>query len=328
MCTRQRFAGAVLGVAVALLLGGAGAARAGFVVPFDPTGGAGANPNNVLAATGFSFSPGNLLLIGAGNLTGAEVGDVIPVLYQAFVNGIPTAGGNSASLAPDNGNISINGNPALGIQLVLTAQFTEKVASVVGTTVTFAPDLTAGPNQVMMYAQPSTDANINDPNSTNQYPGAGSTLILSGHLATTGFTSDFTVTDNTGTQLLNQFNSASYSGIHTVVGNGDPDMTVMVTSPNPNYFLTPPTTVITLTFNNVTTTTPFTAVTPAMVMFNGATPNVGTINGQNGTDTLMQQQASATFAAAVPEPASLTLLGIGALGLLGYGWRKRKQAQA
>ena len=31
-------------------------------------------------------------------------------------------------------------------------------------------------------------------------------------------------------------------------------------------------------------------------------------------------------ATAAPEPASLTLLATGALGLLGYGWRKRKQA--
>jgi hypothetical protein len=39
--------------------------------------------------------------------------------------------------------------------------------------------------------------------------------------------------------------------------------------------------------------------------------------------------ATATFTAqVVPEPASLTLLGIGAAGLFGYGWRRRKRAAA
>jgi hypothetical protein len=33
-------------------------------------------------------------------------------------------------------------------------------------------------------------------------------------------------------------------------------------------------------------------------------------------------------AAAVPEPASLTMLGIGAVSLMGYAWRRRKKAAA
>jgi hypothetical protein len=41
--------------------------------------------------------------------------------------------------------------------------------------------------------------------------------------------------------------------------------------------------------------------------------------GELGAITSYSQEANAT-----PEPASLTLVGLGAAGLLGYGWRRRR----
>jgi hypothetical protein len=49
-----------------------------------------------------------------------------------------------------------------------------------------------------------------------------------------------------------------------------------------------------------------------------------TFVGQGGTDALMTPLTQDVGVA--PEPASLTLLGTGAVALLGYGWRRRRQA--
>jgi hypothetical protein len=45
-----------------------------------------------------------------------------------------------------------------------------------------------------------------------------------------------------------------------------------------------------------------------------------------GTDQAFVDNLSVTSTTAVPEPSTLTLLSLGSLSLLGYGWRRRKQA--
>ena len=76
------------------------------------------------------------------------------------------------------------------------------------------------------------------------------------------------------------------------------------------------------------TTIPDQGLPPNPYYEDGTVQKVGTIFNLpgGGTDTYFIQ--SAPDATAAPEPSSLTLLGLGALGLLGYWWRKRKQVVA
>ena len=315
-------------VASLVALGLAVPARAGNVIGLDPTGGGGVNPNNLLQASSFSWLPGNSLGIGGGgNLV---VGQDVHVLYQAILGSINTTGANSAALGSNNGNITINGSINTGVQFVITAEFTEKVASLtlvsgVAQSVVFAPDLAAGVNSLKIYAQPSGNANINSSNSpTNEYPGAGATLILSGHAVAPNFTGSFAedVTSDPrlgGTAVaLNQHSggSGSDAGITTITGSGNTSVTVAVDSYLAGYFVTglP---LFTLNFNTISTGLPFRATDPALKMYNGVAPNIGAINGVSGPDVLFQSQANNDFTTLTPEPGTivmaLTGIGIGAL---------------
>jgi hypothetical protein len=50
--------------------------------------------------------------------------------------------------------------------------------------------------------------------------------------------------------------------------------------------------------------------------------------GNNGTFFNDTTSIAATITAVTPEPSTFTLLGLSALGLLGYGWRRKKRALA
>ena len=271
------------------------------IITFNPTGTPATQP---ISVGSFDFAPGNSLSV---NSLPLAVGKTIQLDYQAVL----------ADVIDSQGQTVIPPGLNTTYQITAVASFTEVVTDASPTAVKFALAPTQSPNSFFeLYYNPAVVA--------NNLAGTGfnvGTLILAGKPdpSLTNSGNFVLATDASGNPVIlpfDLFDTNNYPGIQSVTGVGSAQVSADVSSFDPAFFITP---VIQLSFNT-STTTPFRATDPSALFVGlpggvppNVTPNIGTINGVNGTDFQFSSDANNSFIAApttittTPDPTTVTL---------------------